>query len=498
MGPREFRYFIYKITCLLDGRIYVGKTRQSVAKRWEGHIDASQNKNAKMYISRAIQKYGEENFKIEQIEECKNAKEMKERESYYILLLNSYKKGIGFNCKTESDEGFEVLPEESRLKRSISIRKRKRIRKINYGINVTKDRGKFLVTSSYGGIKYYYTTDSNEEAKIMADKISSYFFGKDIPLNFEDSKNYTNEELKNAFDKFRVGKRKTEKSKFRGVSWECNHWAAKLKFSHSSWFLGFYNKEDDAALAVDKARFIFKGLNSVYYNFSDKINNYNIEEIKNWFDEIAKKRTPTVSWIQREGRYKVCVTVDNKLVIVGLFDTIEEALEANDMATLYFKLDREIYYSDKIDIYKNKMDSFFKEVYKRKERYDYHGIVRRNRYNSIRYHVLIDHEGKRYNLGSYATEIDAARAYDFHVRKMNLILVKSLNFPNEIIDHLPDKQVTKGGPKKGVKIIETGETFVSARELLNKKNLNLSESFLSYLIRNKKSYNGMTFERTGN
>ena len=73
---------VYKITNLINGKIYVGQTKFSVEKRFLQHAKANS------IIGAAIRKYGAENFKIEVIEVCKTFLELNEREIFWIEKLN--------------------------------------------------------------------------------------------------------------------------------------------------------------------------------------------------------------------------------------------------------------------------------------------------------------------------------------------------------------------------------------------------------------------------
>lgn len=53
---------LYKITNLVNSKIYIGSTRQKISKRWAGHISKS---SCCLYLKHSINKYGKENFKIE-------------------------------------------------------------------------------------------------------------------------------------------------------------------------------------------------------------------------------------------------------------------------------------------------------------------------------------------------------------------------------------------------------------------------------------------------
>ena len=81
---------VYKITCLINRKLYIGQTRKSVEKRFKQHARANS------LIGRAIRKYGVENFKIEIIEHCESKAQLNERENFWIDTLNS-KKPNGYN-----------------------------------------------------------------------------------------------------------------------------------------------------------------------------------------------------------------------------------------------------------------------------------------------------------------------------------------------------------------------------------------------------------------
>lgn len=85
--------YIYKITNNINDKVYVGNTSRSLAKRWAEHINDSKKKRCKnrpLYL--AINKYGEDNFTIELIEECSNDV-APDREKYWISFYDSYKNG---------------------------------------------------------------------------------------------------------------------------------------------------------------------------------------------------------------------------------------------------------------------------------------------------------------------------------------------------------------------------------------------------------------------
>ena len=87
--------YIYKITNLINSKVYIGKTSRTIEERFQEHL---QSKNRIEYEKRplyeAINKYGAENFIVEEIENVKNDDIASEREIYWINYYRSY---IGFN-----------------------------------------------------------------------------------------------------------------------------------------------------------------------------------------------------------------------------------------------------------------------------------------------------------------------------------------------------------------------------------------------------------------
>lgn len=85
---------IYKITNLINGKVYIGKTQFSIEERWIEHIHDSQRERCeKRPLYDAFNKYGIENFQIEEIETNISDELINEKEQFYI---NQYRSYIGF------------------------------------------------------------------------------------------------------------------------------------------------------------------------------------------------------------------------------------------------------------------------------------------------------------------------------------------------------------------------------------------------------------------
>ena len=104
---------IYRITNKLNGKSYVGQTRQKLSRRISGH----KSSKVKRGIDAAIAKYGWENFTVEVIEEC-SVERLNAREKFWIAALNS-KAPNGYNLTDGGDGGLNPS-KETRLRMSLA------------------------------------------------------------------------------------------------------------------------------------------------------------------------------------------------------------------------------------------------------------------------------------------------------------------------------------------------------------------------------------------
>jgi len=95
--------FIYKITNKVNGKSYIGQTRNSVEFRWRQH----KNNKSGYALHYAIRKYGADNFEVETLEECDVSK-LDEREIYYIDKYNTFTNGYNLN------KGGDCMPNKNK------------------------------------------------------------------------------------------------------------------------------------------------------------------------------------------------------------------------------------------------------------------------------------------------------------------------------------------------------------------------------------------------
>lgn len=85
--------FIYKVTNNLNQKVYIGKTSETVQKRFKEHLNECQTqKSYGRPFHQALIKYGVENFSIEILEEAP-IDELNEKEKFYIKKYDSYFNG---------------------------------------------------------------------------------------------------------------------------------------------------------------------------------------------------------------------------------------------------------------------------------------------------------------------------------------------------------------------------------------------------------------------
>ena len=120
---------IYKITNIINQKVYIGQTIGYIKHRLSSHFHFAKKDKSNNKLSNAIKKHGKENFKIEQIDSAETIDELNQKEIYWINFYNSRIKGYniregGHNspCSEETKEKLRQInlgkkaSEESRQK----------------------------------------------------------------------------------------------------------------------------------------------------------------------------------------------------------------------------------------------------------------------------------------------------------------------------------------------------------------------------------------------
>ena len=252
--------YIYLTTCLVNGKIYVGKHEFNGQKNYIG---------SGTIFKRAVKKYGKENFKRKILRLCYSLHELRVWEHVYIVKHKSYIRSIGYNIAKGDVNTSEYNPAkmpEVREKIKDKIKERGGMRGEN--------------NPSYG--KHWNV----------------------------DSRNKLSKSLRKHYDKFghpRVGKKHTFESKLKMSNAKSGkyigdknpnygkHWSDEVKEKIRIGNLGKRISEEQKKLHSDK----MKGENNPMYgtrflwiNNGVKNKRHNIgEEIPNgWFTGMIKRK----------------------------------------------------------------------------------------------------------------------------------------------------------------------------------------------------------------
>ncbi len=137
----ELYGIIYKITCSVTNKCYIGQTIKSLEKRWNDHqrdfkrflkhknLQVSENKiksrNFCTYLYNAINSYGIDKFQIEQISIAFSKEDLNKQETENILKFNTLSP-YGYNLTSGGEGGWKFSPE---ILEKISVNTKKGIEK---------------------------------------------------------------------------------------------------------------------------------------------------------------------------------------------------------------------------------------------------------------------------------------------------------------------------------------------------------------------------------
>jgi len=104
---------IYKITCIITNKHYIGQTVQKTDKRIRDHFkpyNLKKKSKVPFLLKQAILKYGKENFKWTILDIANNIEELNEKERYWIKTLNTVSPN-GYNLQLGGNSGGKFSEE---------------------------------------------------------------------------------------------------------------------------------------------------------------------------------------------------------------------------------------------------------------------------------------------------------------------------------------------------------------------------------------------------
>ena len=108
--------YIYKITNIITGGIYVGQTRQTLDQRLNQHFRLSKsNRKLNNVFYQDILKYKKENFTIESVVYVQDDSKLNELETFYIRFFNSLRLKNNKNYNISVGGNYNSLRKNSEL-----------------------------------------------------------------------------------------------------------------------------------------------------------------------------------------------------------------------------------------------------------------------------------------------------------------------------------------------------------------------------------------------
>lgn len=105
---------VYKLTCAVSGKSYVGITARSLDTRWLEHCArARQGTRTYSRLYCAIRKYGAETFTREVIATADTEEQARSLECAFIRQLDTFANGYNAN---EGGHGWLIVPDEVKRK----------------------------------------------------------------------------------------------------------------------------------------------------------------------------------------------------------------------------------------------------------------------------------------------------------------------------------------------------------------------------------------------
>ena len=105
---------VYKITNIVNNKVYIGITSKTLHERWLQHVNAALSSHSLYPFHKAIRKYKPISFVMEILEEVTTEEEAKQREQYWIDFYHSYIKfNLGYNATLGGDNNQHLAGEES-------------------------------------------------------------------------------------------------------------------------------------------------------------------------------------------------------------------------------------------------------------------------------------------------------------------------------------------------------------------------------------------------
>ena len=188
-------FYIYKITCDVNNKIYIGQTQKTIQTRFKRHINDAISGRLNTKLACAIRKYGKDNFHICEIDTANTKEELDQKEIEYIKKYNSISDGYNETIGGDGGDTYKFKSQEEMNEISAKISK-----KCIGGLNsmARKIKCKSIKTNqelffdSFTECKAYFGEKSDNFAKRRCAEITKYVYKNEWLFAYIENEYVTN------------------------------------------------------------------------------------------------------------------------------------------------------------------------------------------------------------------------------------------------------------------------------------------------------------------